>query len=248
MAKILSRKQFIQSQGATCINWYWSWSFINEDKREVIFGAWDDYVAEGKALIFSEEWNNRNNPSPGYKQSREHIRLIEEEEYSLKIFKMINSDDTGNGPRKIKDFEQKLYEKKLNYKDGEWFAIDHDDQEIPLPEEVDIPYRYSEGTSIQIYVNSYERNKVARQRCLDHHGYKCKGCEFDFEKTYGSIGEKFIHVHHLKPIHSIKKEYQINPIKDLVPICPNCHAVIHRKNPPLTMDELRNLISNKIET
>jgi len=161
---------------------------------------------------------------------------------------MINSDDTGNGPRKIKDFEQKLYEKKLNYKDGEWFAIDHDDQEIYLPEEVDTPYRYSEGTSIKIYVNSYERNRIARQRCLDHYGYKCKGCEFDFEKIYGSIGEKYIHVHHLIPIHSIKKEYQIDPIKDLVPICPNCHAVIHRRNPPLTMDELRNLISDKIET
>lgn len=245
MPKKLSRKQFMKEQGATCRNWRSSYSFVNVDQSVVIFGAWEDYISEGKSLILSNKWISGNKPSPGYKESREHLRLIEEEQYSLKIFKMINSDNTGNGPRKIRKIEQKLYEKKLDYKDGEWFAIDQDDKVFHLPEELDTSVNFTEGTATRIYVNSYERSRDARQKCLDHHGYKCNGCGFDFEKRYGSIGANFIHVHHLQPIHSIKEEYQIDPINDLVPICPNCHAMVHRKNPPLTMDKLRNLISNE---
>ncbi|MYI91416.1 MAG: hypothetical protein F4073_05620 [Rhodobacteraceae bacterium] len=156
MAKILSRKQFIQSQGATCINWYWSWSFINKGKKEVIFGAWEDYGNKDKSLIFSEEWQYlRDRKQAAYKQSREHIRLVEEEGYSLKTFPIKNSEGTGNGPRKIENFEPRLFEKKLRKEEGEWFAIDYDEKVVYLPEELDTSVKYSEGTSTKIYVNSY---------------------------------------------------------------------------------------------
>jgi len=88
-----------------------------------------------------------------------------------------------------------------------------------------------EGTKKPVTVNIYERNPKARKLCLEKYGYVCSVCEFDFEKKYGDIGKNFIHVHHLKSLHEIGNAYEVNPIKDLRPVCPNCHAMLHRKNP-----------------
>ena len=104
-----------------------------------------------------------------------------------------------------------------------------------------------EGHASQVLVNRYERNAEARKKCIVLKGCKCAVCGIDFEKVYGEIGRGFIHVHHVVPLSSIGKDYQINYEKDLVSVCPNCHAMLHRKNPPYTIDELKELIalSNK---
>lgn len=86
-----------------------------------------------------------------------------------------------------------------------------------------------EGAKQQVTVNRYERNPIARQQCVDLHGYNCFVCEMNFEKTYGEIGKEFIHVHHLVPLHEINQEYVVNPATDLIPVCPNCHAMLHKK-------------------
>ncbi len=85
-----------------------------------------------------------------------------------------------------------------------------------------------EGAKKSININSYERNSKAREECVAFYGLDCKVCGLNFEKEYGSPGAGFIHVHHLVPLSEINKEYKINPIKDLIPVCPNCHAMIHR--------------------
>lgn len=100
-----------------------------------------------------------------------------------------------------------------------------------------------EGAKKTVTINAYERNPKARSLCLEHWGTKCVVCEFDFEKAYGEIGKGFIHVHHLIPVAQIGKSYQIDPISDLRPVCPNCHAIIHLKNPPMTIDEIKELIN-----
>lgn len=99
-----------------------------------------------------------------------------------------------------------------------------------------------EGKVEYAVITKYERNNEARKKCIEHYGYKCYICRFDFRKKYGEIGKDYIHVHHLNPISDIKEEYVIDPIKDLIPICPNCHAIIHLTNPPLSIDEIKNLI------
>jgi 5-methylcytosine-specific restriction protein A len=71
----------------------------------------------------------------------------------------------------------------------------------------------------------------------------CTACGFNFEAAYGTLGEVFIHVHHIIPIGAVGDEYSVDPVKDLVPICPNCHAMIHRVNPPLTIEQLRNILN-----
>jgi len=102
-----------------------------------------------------------------------------------------------------------------------------------------------EGTKKQILVNAYERSSQARQECINEYGYKCTICKFDFEKTYGVIGKNFIHVHHIKPLSEIDEKYKINPIKDLRPVCPNCHAMLHRRKPAYGLEEITNLINGK---
>jgi hypothetical protein len=85
-----------------------------------------------------------------------------------------------------------------------------------LPNEVSQSQGLREGAVTQILVNAYERNPSARRKCLNHHGYICKACGFDFAKFYGPIGEEYIHVHHIRDLASIGQEYEVDPINDLV--------------------------------
>lgn len=116
--------------------------------------------------------------------------------------------------------------------------------EVRIPEEIDVDSdeELYEGARKQIYVNSYERNPVARERCIKHYGPECAICGFNFEEVYGQVGRDVIHVHHLKPLHEIGESYSIDPIKDLRPVCPNCHVIIHRRNPPYSIDEVMAMI------
>ncbi len=101
---------------------------------------------------------------------------------------------------------------------------------------------YSEGTANQVTQTRYERNPFARAACINYYGYVCSVCKFDFEKNYGEIGKHFIHVHHLVKVASVGKAYEIDPIKDLRPVCPNCHAMLHRQNPPITIENLKSFL------
>ncbi|MFM2344994.1 MAG: hypothetical protein RLZZ210_1606 [Pseudomonadota bacterium] len=122
----MNRKHFIELQGATCRNWRWSWSFINKEEKVIIFGAWDTNTNNQGALILEPNWNKKG--CHGYNQSREHIRLIEEEGYKLKIFKIFYSD-SGKGNNnsdspKIKKFTPELKEKILKKINDGWYAVD----------------------------------------------------------------------------------------------------------------------------
>jgi 5-methylcytosine-specific restriction protein A len=99
-----------------------------------------------------------------------------------------------------------------------------------------------EGALSQVVSNIYERNAKARKLCIDHFGSACQVCLFTFFERYGDVGDGFIHVHHIKPVSTRSGKYQIDPVRDLRPVCPNCHAMIHKQDPPLSIDELRNLL------
>ena len=245
----MSRKKFIESQGASCKNWYWSWSFVNHDDKFVIFGAWNINTTGNSSLILSESWkfNAEGKKQAAYDQSLEHIKLIEDKGYALKTFPMkfssANKDKDDNGPAKIDGFTPELTDKLLKRVGGKWYASDGVIGDT-LPEEVVDPDLYSEGATKAISVNTFERSAEARNKCLEHHGYKCAVCEFDFESVYGSLGKAYIHVHHIVPISEIRAEYKLSPISDLVPVCPNCHAMIHRTTPVLTIEELKTHMRN----
>jgi len=110
------------------------------------------------------------------------------------------------------------------------------------PDEIEEPGLYFEGAMRSVTVNAYERNWAAREACLKHYGTNCAVCGFNFGAAYGEIGAGFIHVHHLRQLASIKDGYQVDPINDLRPVCPNCHAMLHR-HPQSSIDELKAQIN-----
>lgn len=105
---------------------------------------------------------------------------------------------------------------------------------------------YWEGELGQMTIVTHERNVDARNKCIQSKGVKCSVCGFDFEKTYGELGRGFIHVHHINPISSRDGQYEIDIENDLFPVCPNCHAMLHRrKGPILSIEELKQIIQQK---
>jgi 5-methylcytosine-specific restriction protein A len=116
----------------------------------------------------------------------------------------------------------------------------------PFPDEVPHDGHYVEGATVAVQVNRFERDSDARRRCIEHYGRRCSVCEFDFAAAYGEIGCGFIHVHHLIPLSSIGQAYVVDPIGDLRPVCPNCHAMLHKRTPPYSLDELR--AARKLQT
>ncbi len=105
----------------------------------------------------------------------------------------------------------------------------------------------SEGAKKTVIVNAYERNSMARKKCIEHYGTKCQVCGFDFAETYGFEYTGLIEVHHIIPISSIQSEYTVDPVKDLIPLCSNCHTAIHKRidNRLLSIEELRKRIVSK---
>jgi hypothetical protein len=113
-----------------------------------------------------------------------------------------------------------------------------------LPEEIPSDTSFAEGTAVQIRVNRYERDERARKACIRHYGPQCFVCGFDFGRVYGRVLAGFIHVHHLTPLSTVAGNYRVNPVRDLMPVCANCHAVVHRREPPYSMEEVKALLQS----
>jgi 5-methylcytosine-specific restriction protein A len=100
---------------------------------------------------------------------------------------------------------------------------------------------HHEGSIYIQKIQKYERSRYNRALCLKYYGFKCRGCGFEMESKYGPFGSGVIHVHHIIPVSKMGGSYQLNPVKDLRPLCPNCHNVIHRTDPPLDLENLREI-------
>ncbi|EGR2895096.1 HNH endonuclease [Vibrio parahaemolyticus] len=107
------------------------------------------------------------------------------------------------------------------------------------------PIKYKEGSTRLVTIKTYDRNPLARQKCIREFGYNCSVCGFKFSDMYGSVGEEYIEVHHLRPISTYKAEYEIDPVVDLRPVCANCHRMLHTQRPPLSIEELIHVVSGK---
>lgn len=125
------------------------------------------------------------------------------------------------------------YVEYLNYSAGRTLQSDNNTHNIDT---------YSEGAERYCHSVGYERNRFARLICIEHYGCRCSVCGFDFHKTYGDIGKEYIEVHHLVPVSQREGNYQVDPIKDLRPLCSNCHSMIHRGDPVYSIDQLKTII------
>lgn len=112
----------------------------------------------------------------------------------------------------------------------------------PTDAAADLSLPLFEGGRKVIEVNAYERSRIARYLCIQHYGPVCRVCSFDFEQTYGAIGKDYIHVHHLVPLAAVSASYKVDPVADLIPVCPNCHAMLHRRPQPYSVQELQAML------
>ena len=103
---------------------------------------------------------------------------------------------------------------------------------------------FVEGARFNVIESRSERSPAARAKCLELHGLSCLGCGFNFERKYGSLGSGFIHVHHLNPLRAISRSYVVDAEHDLIPLCPNCHAMIHRISGEQSLNALQEQIAD----
>lgn len=207
------------SRPYSCIKYICKIEEVNKSMRTIDDS---DYVKDGK------NYNNYGN----YMQ----LELIESINETLLTLENLNQNGLkGNiqGPRSLKGNLLGYILEKLSP-----FFKDASENEPELENIV-----YKEGKIQVRYGVKFERNPQLRQKAIEIHGTTCKICNFNFEKMYGDIGKEFIEIHHIKPMHSIRREISVNPQTDLVPLCSNCHKMIHRKrDKPLTLEELKDKI------
>jgi len=164
---------------------------------------------------------------------------------SIKVFDPITTDElqaVDNSFKKFSQFKQTI--DPIYYE--ELMALIQLKLNSFLPEEIpqEETSKFSEGSKKAIIVNSYERNPKARKECIRIHGSKCMICDFDFAKVYGEQFEGKIHVHHKKPLSELDDEYEVSPEDDLIPVCPNCHMIIHYKSGrPYTVEEVKAFLN-----
>jgi len=174
-----------------------------------------------------------------FKDSTNYDVIIDGNRYPPKAIIGLASRYIVGHPLHPKDFNGGIGTKCFRILQREGFTIVPKSNEPTYPDEVTENEVHYEGAVKQTVVNRYERDTKARDKCIEHYGLKCQVCSFDFEDVYGELGAGFIHVHHLTPISEIGEEYKLDPIKDLRPVCPNCHAMLHKKNPPLSIEQLK---------
>lgn len=247
MEKIRSRQQFLESLDARCKNFRWSWSWVNHTARNVYFGASNVDENGDTQLILGFDWerNRKGRKNPAFDEAVENIKLVLDKSYSLHTFRQFQKETNAETGRvRVTGFEQDLELRYLVEKSDGWHALpigDFDEAENwPKSKEKIV---YLEGSKVPISALRIERNSRARAACLGYHGTICCICRFDFEATYGELGRKFIHVHHLKSISASDGPHIVCPEADLRPVCPNCHAMIHRNGKNRSLDEISSLLS-----
>lgn len=179
-----------------------------------------------------EYWTDESEYNKALDGKYFRLELIEQiDRESLKL-KYLLEQGLKAAPQKSK----KLYGNLLLYIESNFNNMDNEDF---FPESTDY-----EGLKKQVTVNKYERSSIARAKCIEFHGCNCEVCKTNFEEKYGEVGKDFIHVHHVLPLAEVNEEYKINFRDDLIPVCPNCHAMLHRKidGKLLSIDELKNCL------
>ena len=198
--------------------------------------AWDIYNSRYKEKIEAQigrqlKWKRLT--TKGEAAIVRHLQLSKSGDW-VNVFERIISDLI-----LLKHVFASYYDKTVFMQSMPYSVLDY--------EEIDNPDELIEGAKKTMIVNRYERDPEARRQCIEAHGCYCHVCKLNFAERYGDLGEGFIHVHHIVPLSSIGQEYVVDPVKDLIPVCPNCHAMLHRQmnGRQLTIQELQEKISKQ---
>ena len=105
--------------------------------------------------------------------------------------------------------------------------------------------KYIEGAIRDVVMQGYERSPKARQACLVHYGYNCYACGTNIYTRYRGLSSELIHVHHEEPLGAASGPREVDPVADMKPLCPNCHAVIHSRKPPYSIAQLKEMFTDE---
>ena len=192
-----------------------------ESSKNDFFATITDFIPFEEAVLAKDNSNYLETVPDSRKSNywRDGVRAIDEETYHLIISKVI--------PNKVS-------EQKTAYISDETVGKFQDSLES-----------FSEGKKSKRYVTTYERNPKYRKQAIAIHGNSCAACGFNFGSFYGEYAEGFIHGHHIGPVSEFETPKDIDPETDLIPLCANCHSVVHRKkDKTLSILEIRNLIAD----
>ena len=216
------------------------YSTAPESKVRYMFRAIRTEVPSSEYIYDKDYWTDKSEFEQGLKHNR-YVRL--------KLIAQLSEDDKRLSSDVLKSLGIKTLQGASQIK--EQASIDYIISIFKKTDDLDSDLlqttgeSFFEGIKRQVTVNSYERDHKARLQCIKIHGTACSVCGIDFEKMYGELGKGFIHVHHIVPIHSIGQGYKVNPATDLVPVCPNCHAMLHRgmNGEARSIEDLKSLIN-----
>lgn len=216
------------------------YSTAPESKVRYMFRAIRTEVPSSEYIYDKDYWTDKSEFEQGLKHNR-YVRL--------KLIAQLSEDDKRLSSDVLKSLGIKTFQGASQIK--EQASIDYIISIFKKTDDLDSDLlqttgeSFFEGIKRQVTVNSYERDHKARLQCIKIHGTACSVCGIDFEKMYGELGKGFIHVHHIVPIHSIGQGYKVNPATDLVPVCPNCHAMLHRgmNGEARSIEDLKSLIN-----
>lgn len=185
-------------------------------------------IVEKNNMVFEDITDDRE-----YWMKKDEYYKSQKKLYSrLRLLETIDSDNLTlnklkeNGIKAAPQGPQRLKGDLLKYIEKHFYI--YNIEEV-LPGEVKEDEDLYEGSVVSVKVNKYERNTTARREAIEYHGSSCVICKFNFADVYGDFAKGFIHVHHVVPLSEVNSEYKVDPKKDLVPVCPNCHAMLHKK-------------------
>jgi hypothetical protein len=228
------------------------------------YGAQFDQLAPGDVLLMyengvgvvavgrvRERWDGVSHAEPRYYKAAEMGGLNGgPHEYRIAVEWFL---DLSLSPLSVKELHERLgyqtrgaVDKIVKYRVEVARIIEERQSALSLlPGEIGRPSLYAEGAVRPVTVNAYERNNAAVLQCKAAKGTVCVVCGFDFAVVYGPEFAGFIHVHHLRPLSEVGGEYVVDPVADLCPVCPNCHAAIHHGGQLRSVDEVRQLLGQQ---
>lgn len=214
--------------------------YISRTAKKVMFKGIVEKVdiPSSEVTHDKEFWTDLDEYNKQYDGKYCRIKLLEQtdrDELSYDSLKKKGLTGTIQSPRKLDDNLAEYIEK--------YFKM-----EPTIYPDSDMPENYYEGAVTTTKVNKYERNPIARKKCIEYHGCECSVCGLSFEEMYGELGKDFIHVHHIVPLNTIGKEYKVDYKTDLIPVCPNCHAMLHRKinDRRYSVEELKTIVKTNL--
>lgn len=174
----------------------------------------------------------------------ENAILIDRKDRFKLLPRSVRNNGVGHGQNSVwyvdESKRQKLKDSLLDYVETIInYTISNDEYKYHL---------YDESRSCITSTKQIYRSQAAKSECIRLKGCHCSICGFDFEKMYGELGKDYIEVHHITPIGKLStaEGYEgTDPQNDLIPLCSNCHSMIHRRKEPYRPEEIITLLVSK---